>query len=97
MYDVHLDLIKVTEHGIEPLYDDFQIFHSAPYRRGPKTREFENPKIDKMIEQKVIEPEQTKRIDPIVFKPKNRERCGRVMTAENIMPYQNETRVSYHP
>lgn len=59
--------MNASKHRIEPLNDHVQPIYSAPYRAGLKTRKVEKVKMFNMIEQKVIEPEQTERVAPIDF------------------------------
>lgn len=40
MRDSHLGRMKETRHGIELKTKDTRCIHSAPYRHGPKVREF---------------------------------------------------------
>lgn len=57
-WDGHFGCINVTKHPIELLHDSLQPAYSAPYRTGPTIREIEIFEIDKMMQQKVIEPAQ---------------------------------------
>lgn len=43
--------------------------HFAPYRAGPKRREFEKAEIDRMLSENVIAPAQVERAAHIVFIP----------------------------
>lgn len=56
----HLGLVIIAKHSIALLEPDIALIHSAPYRAGSKTREFEKARIDMILAEFVIEPAQTK-------------------------------------
>lgn len=70
IWDGHDGRINVAKHRIELLKDTDKPIHSAHYRVGRKTSEFEKVKIDKMLAQKVVERAQSEWAPPIVFAPK---------------------------
>lgn len=66
----HLGGIKIANHRIELLQPDTAPGHSTLYRAGPKTKEFEEAEVDKMLVESVIEPAQAEWAVPIVLVPK---------------------------
>lgn len=69
MWDGHLGRISVAKHRIDLMSGSTPV-HSAPYRAGPKVREFQRTKINRMFEQEVLESVTTEWAAPIVFAPK---------------------------
>ena len=69
MWDGHLGRVSIAKHRIE-LQPGARPSYSAPYRAGPKARDFEKSEIDKMLKAGVIEPAKTEWAAPIVFAPK---------------------------
>lgn len=67
MLDGHLVSINVAKRRINFSYNNMKTVQSAPYRADPKKREFKKVKIDKTIDQKVIDPAQTELAAPIIF------------------------------
>lgn len=70
MWNGHPDHVNIAKHLIKLTGEKTQPIRSAPYRDGPKTREFEEAEIDKMLLQEVIEPAQTEWATPIAFASK---------------------------
>ena len=70
MWDGRLGTITAAKHRIDLDPVDSRPIHSAPYRAGPKAREFEKQEIQKMLAMNVIEPAQSEWAAPIVFAPK---------------------------
>lgn len=54
-------------HQIKLLELSTRLVHSKPYHAGPKARELEKAKIDKMLHESIVEPTQTECASPIVF------------------------------
>lgn len=69
MWDGHLGQIKIAKICTELASNITQLVHSVPYQAVPRAREFENAEIDKMLPQKVIEPDQTEWTALIVHSP----------------------------
>lgn len=67
IWDSHLRRIKTAKHRIELSNDNVCPMNSARYRAGPKERQFEATKSNRMFEEEVIEPATTKWASPIVF------------------------------
>lgn len=51
MWSGHHGQINVIKHWIELLEDTIKPIQSAPYRSAPKTREFENMEMKRMLSQ----------------------------------------------
>lgn len=49
MWDGYLDRISVVKYRIKLLDENTQTVQSAPYRARPKTREFEEAEVSKML------------------------------------------------
>lgn len=54
MWDGHLGHISVAKHHIELLDYNYQRAHLEPYRAGPKKREFQTTKIDKVLKDNIV-------------------------------------------
>lgn len=61
---------NMSKHRIQLLEVTVELVHSVSCRARPKTKKFENVESDKMLAQKLIEPDQTERAAPIVSDPK---------------------------
>lgn len=70
MWYAHLGQMNVIKHCLELFEEIAKPVYSAPYRAGPRKREFDNVERDKMLAQRVIEPPQTECGAMIVFAPK---------------------------
>lgn len=68
--DGQLGQLNIAKHRIELTNENILPIHSAPYRVGPKAREFEKAKINKMFLIKFIEPAQTELAAPTMSAPK---------------------------
>lgn len=79
----------------ELLYESIQPIHLASYSAGPKAGDFEKVKMNRMFEQKVIEPPRTEQAAPIVFAPKKTERCGFLLPTENSTLFPKVIRSRY--
>ena len=69
MYDGSLGEVSIMEHDIN-LVPDARPHHQMPYRAGPTARETEKVEIEKMLDQRVIEPANSPWGSPVVFAPK---------------------------
>lgn len=67
MWDGYLGHIIVAVHRIELTPSDTRPIHLAPYRAGPKARNFEKTEIDNMSWMGLIEPAPAERASPIVL------------------------------
>lgn len=67
IWDAYLGQVNNRKHLIKLTSENTPPIHSVPYRVGPKAREFETAKFDKMLIHKVIEPIQIEWAPPIVF------------------------------
>lgn len=70
MWDGSSGHIEPVNRRIEHNAAQSNLIHLKPYRAGPKARKFRRPEIDKMIEMKVVEPDQTKCALPVVLSSK---------------------------
>lgn len=71
MLDGHLGSIKAGQHCIRPNSIDYWPKRLAPYRLGPKAREFRKRKIYGLLAMDIIEPIKTKASSTFQFFPKN--------------------------
>lgn len=67
MRDRYFVCINLEKHLIVLLNIDTLPVHSATYCVGPKTKEFENSQIEKMLKQNIIEPALNECVAPIVI------------------------------
>lgn len=63
----HYGRITIAKNRIEFLKPDTGPVHSTPYPTGPKTREFDKAKIDKMLAENYLEDARMKLAAPTVF------------------------------
>lgn len=59
--------INVTKHRLKFLRSETASVHSVPYQAGPKSREIEETRIGKMLEEEFIKPVYTKQALSIKF------------------------------
>lgn len=67
MWDGDTSSIKAMQHRIERQKTDIWPIHSAPYRAGPKAREFKNQEIHRVLTMIIIGFAQTKRALAIIL------------------------------
>lgn len=67
MWNGPLKSIKLEQYRTELDKTDSQPIHSAPYRAGPKEREFRNRKIDQVLAMDGFEISQTEWVSPTVI------------------------------
>lgn len=94
--DGHLGYITAAKYRIKLLDNHAKSVHLAPYPAGPETREFEKAELDKIPDQKIIEPAQTEWATPIVFAPKKNGLFKSVLTIGSYALYQSATRTLSH-
>lgn len=70
MWGGQLCSTTTMQHRIELKNTDNRPIFSAPYRAGPKSREFEKQEMNGMRAMNIIEPAQTELVLPILFVPK---------------------------
>lgn len=70
MWDGHLDRIKTGRYRIELKKNDIRPVHNATYFAGQTERQSVARELQKMVQQEVIEPANTKCARPIYFAPK---------------------------
>lgn len=83
MWDSKLDFISVAKHGFELTSDELRPVHSASYRAGPETSEFEKQEICKMVKLGVIQLTEKKWTAPIVLAPRRSDSYAFVSIEES--------------
>lgn len=70
MWDDHLVRISVVMHRMELAPSNARPAHSATYRDGPRQRALAKIKVDKMLEERVIEPAKSEWASSVVLNTK---------------------------